>query len=39
MEEKASNGCMATIIRIRCIFLHNYSAEYEYAIWPTIWTK
>ena len=39
MQEKVSSGHMATIIRIRCIFLHNYLAEYEYTIQPTIPTE
>jgi len=35
--EQASGGRAATIIRIRC--MHDYSAEYEYTIRPTIRTE
>jgi len=39
MQEQVSSCHMAIITRMWCIFLHNYSAEYEYTIKPTIQTE
>jgi len=39
MQEQVSSCHMAIIIRMCCIFLHNYSAEYEYTIQLTIQTE